>query len=94
VVVWHLDLQLPVQSVPITKCAEVVSSNPIHGEVHSIQHYVIQVILSIITCIIESCDALHELNRHAYLPIYILYRRDMILIFIKRTYFILVYITW
>jgi hypothetical protein len=42
VVVWHLDLQLPVQSVPITKCAEVVSSNPIHGEVHSIQHYVIQ----------------------------------------------------
>jgi hypothetical protein len=37
VVVWYLDLQLPVQSVPITKCAEVVSSNPIHGEVHSIQ---------------------------------------------------------
>jgi len=39
VIVWELDLQLPVQSVPIpTK----VSSNPIHGEVYSIQHYVIK----------------------------------------------------
>ena len=34
-----LDLQLPVESVPmITK---VVSSNPVHGEVYSIQHCVI-----------------------------------------------------
>jgi len=31
-------LQLPVQSVPIT--TKVVSSNPVHGEVYSIQHYV------------------------------------------------------
>jgi hypothetical protein len=30
-----VDLQLPVQSVPIT--TKVVSSNPVHGEVHSIQ---------------------------------------------------------
>ena len=29
------------QSVPIT--TKGVSSNPVHGEVHSIQHYVIQV---------------------------------------------------
>ena len=35
-----VDLQLPVQSVPIT--TKVVSSNPVHGEVHSIQHYVIK----------------------------------------------------
>ena len=35
VVVWQLDLQL---SVPIT--TEVVSSNPAHGEVCSIQNYV------------------------------------------------------
>ena len=35
-----LDLQLPVQSVPIT--TKVVSSNPAHGEVYSIQHYVIK----------------------------------------------------
>jgi len=30
---------LPVQSVPIT--TKVVSSNPVHGEVNSVQHYVI-----------------------------------------------------
>jgi len=40
VIVWYLDLQLPVQSVPIT--TKVVSSYPIHGEVYSIQHYVIK----------------------------------------------------
>ena len=32
-IVWLLDLQLPVQSV---------SSNPVHREVYSIQHYVIK----------------------------------------------------
>ena len=35
-----VELQLPVQSVPIT--TKVVSSNPIHGEVYSIQRYVIK----------------------------------------------------
>jgi hypothetical protein len=35
--VWQLDLQLPMQSVPITN--NVVSSNPVQGEVYSIQHY-------------------------------------------------------
>ena len=40
VIIWQLDLQLPVQSVPIT--TKVVSSNPIHDEVYSIQHYVIK----------------------------------------------------
>jgi hypothetical protein len=34
---YLLDLQLPVQSVPITN--NIVSSNPTHGEVYSIQHY-------------------------------------------------------
>jgi hypothetical protein len=38
--VWQLDLQLPMQSVPITN--NVVSSNPVQGEVYSIQHYVIK----------------------------------------------------
>ena len=38
--VLGLDLQLPMQSVPIT--TEVVSSNPIHGKVYSMQHYVIK----------------------------------------------------
>ena len=33
-----MDLQLPVQSVPLT--TNVVSSNHFHGEVYLIQHYV------------------------------------------------------
>jgi hypothetical protein len=38
-IVWLLELQqLLVQSVPIT--TNVVISNPIYGEVYSIQHYV------------------------------------------------------
>jgi hypothetical protein len=36
----EFDLQLPVQSVPIT--TKVVSWNPTHGEVYSIQQYVIK----------------------------------------------------
>ena len=35
-----MDLQLPVQSVLIT--TNVVNSNPAHGEMYSIQHYVIK----------------------------------------------------
>ena len=35
---YNFDLQLPVQSVPIT--TKVVSLNPLHGTVYSIQHYV------------------------------------------------------
>ena len=38
IIVWKLDLQLLMQSVPIT--TKVMSSNPAHGEVFSIQHYV------------------------------------------------------
>ena len=34
--------QVPMQSVPITTYVNVVSSNPAHGEVYSIQHYVIK----------------------------------------------------
>ena len=40
VIIWQLDLQLPMQSMPIT--IKVVSSNPVHGEVYLIQHYVIK----------------------------------------------------
>ena len=41
VIVWQLDLQLPMQSVAIT--TKIASSNPAHGEVYSIQHYMIKV---------------------------------------------------
>jgi len=37
-IIWQLDLQLPIQSVPIT--TKVVSSNPAHGKVYWIQDYV------------------------------------------------------
>jgi hypothetical protein len=40
VIVWQLDLQLPMQSVPTT--TKFVSLNPTHGEAYSIQHYVIK----------------------------------------------------
>ena len=36
VIVWLLDLQLPVQSWPIS--SKVVNSNSVHGEAYSIQH--------------------------------------------------------
>ena len=37
---YIMDLQLPVQSVPII--TKVVSSNTVHGEMYSIQQYVIK----------------------------------------------------
>ena len=40
VIVLLLDSQLPIQSVPIT--TKFVSCNTAHGEVYSIQHYVIK----------------------------------------------------
>jgi len=40
-IAWQLDLQLHVQSVPITK---VVCSNPGDGEMYPIQHNVIKVV--------------------------------------------------
>jgi hypothetical protein len=39
VIVWQLYLQLHVQSVPIT--TKAMSSKSVHGEVYSMQHYVI-----------------------------------------------------
>jgi len=42
VIVWLFDLQLPVQSVPIT--TKVESSNPVHGELYSMQNYVIKLV--------------------------------------------------
>ena len=42
VIVWYFALQIPtcMQLEPIT--INVVSSNPAHGDVYSIQHYVIK----------------------------------------------------
>ena len=43
-----------VQSVPIT--TKVVSSNPVHGEVYSIQHYVIK----FVSDLQQVCGFLHQ----------------------------------
>ena len=40
VTVWRLDLQLPLQSVTIN--TNVVSTNPTHARMYSIQHFVIK----------------------------------------------------
>ena len=45
VIAWQLDLQLPMQLVPIT--FKVVSLNPADGEVYSIQQYVINFVSDI-----------------------------------------------
>jgi hypothetical protein len=45
VIVWYLDLQLPVHSVPII--IKVASSDPAYGEVFSIQHYVIKFVIDL-----------------------------------------------
>ena len=57
-IVWLLDLQISVQSVPIT--TKFVSSNPTHGEVYSIQHYVIKFASKIF---IGKHDHLQEINK-------------------------------
>jgi hypothetical protein len=44
-IVWQLDLQLPVQSVSIT--TDVVSSNLDQGELYSMQHYAFHVSLTL-----------------------------------------------
>ena len=48
VIVWYLDLHLPMQSVPIT--TKVVSLIPAHGEVYPIQHYVIKLGRPVVFC--------------------------------------------
>ena len=44
-IIWQLDVQLPVQSVPIT--INVVSPNPADGEVYSKQDYVIKFVIDL-----------------------------------------------
>ena len=39
-ILWYLYIYLPVQSVSIN--TKVVGLNPVHGDVYSIQHYVIK----------------------------------------------------
>jgi hypothetical protein len=56
-----VDLQLPVQSVSIT--ATVVSSNPIHGKVYSIQHYVINFVSDLTVRLFSPCTQVYSTNK-------------------------------
>jgi len=47
-----LDLQLPMQSVPIT--TKVVSLNPAHGKMYLIQHYVINFVSDLLQSVVFS----------------------------------------
>ena len=63
VIVWWLDLKLPMQSMPIT--TKVVSSNPAHGEVYTIQHYVIKFVnLSGDRSVLHDCTDSCKSNYH------------------------------
>jgi hypothetical protein len=44
-IIWQLELQIHMQSVNIT--TNVVSSNPSHSEVYSIQLYVIRFVIDL-----------------------------------------------
>ena len=77
VVVWKLDLQLPVQSVPIT--TQVVSSNNVHSEVYSIQHQSLRHLVRDSSAVrrlfvrlagaVGRQSALHNLRKTADLPL-------------------------
>ena len=60
-IVWKLDLQLPMQSVPIS--TKVVSSNPTHGQVYSIQHYLISLSMTCHRLVVFSDTTVSSTNK-------------------------------
>ena len=60
-----MQSQLPVQSVPIT--TNVVSSNPAHGDVYSMQHYVMKFVFDRSVVFSRYSSFLHQQN---WLPRY------------------------
>ena len=56
-IVWYLDLQLPMKSVPIT--TNVMSLNPVHSKVYSIQHYVIKFVSDL-----QQVSSTNKTDRH------------------------------
>ena len=54
VIIWKLDWQQPMQSVPIT--TKVVSFYPAHGEVYSIQHYVTSLTVTYGMSVVQVCQ--------------------------------------
>ena len=79
VIIWLFDLQLPVQSVPIT--TNVASSNPVHGEMYSIQHYVIKFVSDLqqdgFLCVL-SISSTNKNDRHDIIEIVLIVALDTI----------------
>ena len=57
-----LDLQLPGKSVSIT--TKVVSSNFAHGEVYSIQHYLIKLSVTCGRSVVSPVSSINKTHRH------------------------------
>ena len=55
------NTEVPIQSVDIT--TKVVNSNPVHGEVYSIQHYVIKFVSDLLQSVVFSTNKtdLHDI---------------------------------
>ena len=64
--VWQFGLQLPMQSVIIT--TKFVGSNPTHGEVYLIHHYVINYVIDIqkVDCFLRvlQISSINKTDRH------------------------------
>jgi hypothetical protein len=63
-----LDLQLPLQSVPIT--IKIVSLNPAHGEVYWIQHYMIMFVSDLRHVVVFSMYSAGFLHQSSWQPQY------------------------
>jgi hypothetical protein len=69
VIMWLLDLQLPVQPVPIT--TNIDSSNSANGEVHSIQHHVINTYILYNSYIYKKKKKKKKKYIHLYIHVYL-----------------------
>ena len=65
-IIWQLDLQLPMPSVPIA--TNIVSSNLVHGEVYLIQHFVIK----FVSDLRQFVGSLLVLYAETYFPQYVI----------------------
>ena len=63
-IIWYLDLQLPVQSESVPITIDVVSSNHAHDEVYLIQNYVINFVsdLQQVCFFLRYSSFLHQYN--------------------------------
>ena len=65
----QLDLQLPIQSVPII--TNVVSLNPAHGEVYSIQNYMLKFVSDLLQVVgFPPVSSTNKTDHHDIYPLH------------------------